>query len=253
MFGYYTTDELARRLRCTKKRLDCLRKSGMIPASACIFRGSEILYKAGPVDGMIEDGTLGIPDNYLHEPMASELIVHENLALLPEHHERYLRLYETRTNSYSPDEIRLKSHEITRRFTDSEELESNRIFLPENVFPANSNEVSIVESIETHQFIQINKGEDNLMVETYTVKELAKKIGVPWQTVAAWKRFGTIPDNAIQVDGSLKKSVIDKLIDDGTLKASSAPKKAKKASPPPPPEKQCRCGPKRLQAVLGRL
>jgi transposase-like protein len=51
------------------------------------------------------------------------------------------------------------------------------------------------------------------MTEFYTTCELAEKIGVPWQTILAWKRNGTIPLRAVMPDGHFKKSVIDPLIE----------------------------------------
>lgn len=67
------------------------------------------------------------------------------------------------------------------------------------------------------------------MEEAYTIKELAAKAGVPWQTVAAWKRSGKIPPEAVTTDGHFLKSVIDPLLESGVFQNS----------PPEPRPQKC--------------
>ena len=45
--------------------------------------------------------------------------------------------------------------------------------------------------------------------EVYNLKEFALALGVPWQTVMAWKRYNQIPSASMTPDGKFIKSVID--------------------------------------------
>ena len=49
--------------------------------------------------------------------------------------------------------------------------------------------------------------------EVYNTKELALALGVPWQTVVAWKRNHQIPSASMTPDGKFIKSVIDPFIE----------------------------------------
>ncbi len=51
------------------------------------------------------------------------------------------------------------------------------------------------------------------MKEVYSTKELAAALGVPWQTVVAWKRNNQIPSAAITDDGKFLKEIIDPFIE----------------------------------------
>lgn len=51
------------------------------------------------------------------------------------------------------------------------------------------------------------------MEAVYTLKELAAIMGVPWQTVVAWKRKKQIPPKAITPEGTFVKSIIDPMIE----------------------------------------
>lgn len=53
------------------------------------------------------------------------------------------------------------------------------------------------------------------MDEVYTTKELAAKAGVPWQTIAAWKRNNRIPLEAVTPDGRFLKAVVDPILESG--------------------------------------
>jgi len=45
--------------------------------------------------------------------------------------------------------------------------------------------------------------------EVYNLKEFALALGVPWQTVMAWKRNHQIPSASMTSDEKFIKSVID--------------------------------------------
>jgi transposase-like protein len=49
--------------------------------------------------------------------------------------------------------------------------------------------------------------------EVYNIKELAVAMGVPWQTVMAWRRNHQIPSASMTPDGKFIKSVIDPFIE----------------------------------------
>jgi len=49
--------------------------------------------------------------------------------------------------------------------------------------------------------------------EVYNIKELALVLGVPWQTVMAWRRNNQIPSAAMTPDGKFIKSVIEPFIE----------------------------------------
>ena len=51
------------------------------------------------------------------------------------------------------------------------------------------------------------------IAEVYNIKELAIALGVPWQTVMAWKRNNQIPSASMTPDGKFIKSVIDPFIE----------------------------------------
>jgi DNA-binding transcriptional regulator YiaG len=51
------------------------------------------------------------------------------------------------------------------------------------------------------------------MNDVYNIKELALALGVPWQTVMAWKRNNQIPTACMTDDGKFIKSVIDPFIE----------------------------------------
>ena len=51
------------------------------------------------------------------------------------------------------------------------------------------------------------------MEEVYNIKELALALGIPWQTVMAWKRNHQIPTASMTPDGKFLKSVIDPFIE----------------------------------------
>ena len=81
-------------------------------------------------------------------------------------------------------------------------------------------------------------------VEVYTVRELADHLGTSWQTVAGWKKRGVIPAKAVTEDGTLKKSVVDPLIADGTLQppggTTAQPKQKTKPVSQGQPDRTCR-------------
>ncbi|MCL2622501.1 MAG: transposase [Planctomycetaceae bacterium] len=52
-----------------------------------------------------------------------------------------------------------------------------------------------------------------LIEEVYTINELALALGVPWQTVIAWKRNNQIPSASMTPDGKFIKSVINPFIE----------------------------------------
>ena len=59
--------------------------------------------------------------------------------------------------------------------------------------------------------------------DTYTAYELAKRVGVSWQMIVAWRRSGKIPEHAITPDGVFRKAVIDPIIESGVLQRAEAP------------------------------
>ena len=157
------------------------------------------------------------------EPELSELVRHPDpnltIELLPEHWERYVPFYELR-----------KKERIEGRLKPATYIGRDPV---PNCFRG---VVAAAKAIKSIHAIPNQRKDDKPMTDTYTTKELAVKLDIPWQTVASWRRNGTISMSAIVPNSSLfKKPIIDRMIADGTLGALSAGEDAEPETKNAPP------------------
>lgn len=205
---YYSTGELADELGVSATLLSKWCRKGKIPPEAFVKRGRTLWYRRDVIDPLINAGMLDPePQGGLRpsdDPRPEELIEHGNLALLPEHFERY------------------------RAFRERKEagiLDASQQFGTNSFGPLLKPRQSPPPSVQTDPIIQ-PKEETIMTVETYGEAEIAEMLRVSGHRVRAWKRRGVIPAGAVSGVGVYKKSAIDRLIESGVL-AAPEPEPAK--------------------------